>query len=260
MAACWQADVTAGKPEGQSQVLESVLNRLSREGCRLLVLPEMWLCGFSRDDLRALALRTPSVVAQWQDWCRRSSMVIVGSMPEIEGGSLFNTSYVVDGNGNVAGLYRKTHLFSPHGEHLAFSPGQETVVCDTQVGRLGILICYDLRFPELSRRLVLDGAQVLCVSALWPLARIRHWDLLLRARALENQVYVVGCNGCGLDGTLVYGGGSAIVGPTGERLARASENEASIQAAVDLEAMETFRRALPCWVDRRGDIYGDLGR
>ncbi|MCU0588000.1 MAG: carbon-nitrogen family hydrolase [Syntrophobacteraceae bacterium] len=260
MAACWQGEVTARSPEEHISRLEQVLGRLSGEGCRLLVLPEMWFCGFSRSDLRTLALKSPSILARWQDWCQRSSMVIVGSMPEIAGGHLFNASYVVDGNGELAGRYCKTHLFSPHGEQRVFTPGQEALVCDTQLGRLGILICYDLRFPELSRRLALKGARVLCVSALWPLARIRHWDLLLRARALENQVFVVGCNGCGADGSLLYGGGSVIAAPTGERLARGSENEEIIRATVDFETMESFRLALPCWDDRRGDLYGDLGR
>jgi predicted amidohydrolase len=220
----------------------------------------MWFCGFSPTDLRSLALRTPDVLAHWRGLCRRASVVLVGSMPEIEGEHLFNTSYVVDGDGTVVGRYRKTHLFSPSGEHQRFSPGQGMVVCDTQLGRLGLLICYDLRFPEVSRRLALDGAQVLCVSALWPSVRIRHWDLLLRSRALENQLFIVGCNGCGRDGDLVYGGGSAIVHPSGEYLSRASEGERWIFADLNLEEAESFRRAIPCWADRREDLYGSFGQ
>ncbi|MCU0572143.1 MAG: carbon-nitrogen family hydrolase [Syntrophobacteraceae bacterium] len=258
-AACWQLEVTTMGPEKQLHRLERALDQLSQKACRLLVLPEMWLCGFSFPELGTLALRTPYAIAQWQEWCRRTSMVLVGSMPEVEGGNLFNTSYVVDANGELAGRYRKSHLFSPNGEHLRFAAGRDLLVCNTRVGRLGILICYDLRFPEVCRRLTLDGAQVLCVSALWPSVRIHHWDLLLRARALENQVFVLGCNGCGADGDLHYGGSSAIVRPTGECLGSASENEECIVAVIDLREVESFRRAIPCWNDRREDLYGNLG-
>lgn len=257
-AACWQLEVTMTGPEEQLHRLEQALNQLSQKACRLLVLPEMWLCGFSFPELRTLAVKTPYAIAQWQDWCRRTSMVLVGSMPEVEGEDLFNTSYVVDADGELAGRYRKSHLFSPNGEHLRFAAGRELVVCNTRAGRLGILICYDLRFPEVCRRLALDGAQVLCVSALWPSVRIHHWDLLLRARALENQVFVLGCNGCGADGELHYGGSSAIVRPTGECLASASEKEGLIFAEIDLREIESFRRAIPCWNDRREHLYGDL--
>lgn len=259
-AACWQFEVTSMSPEEQLHRLERTLDRLNQQACRLLVLPEMWLCGFSFPDLRTLAHKTPYAIERWQDWCRRMSMVLVGSMPEVEGEELFNTSYVVDADGELAGRYRKSHLFSPNGEHLRFAAGRELVVCNTQVGRLGILICYDLRFPELCRRLALDGAELLCVSALWPSVRIHHWDLLLRARALENQVFVLGSNGCGADGELIYGGSSAIVRPTGECLRSASEREECIVATMDLGEVESFRRAIPCWNDRREDLYGNLGK
>jgi predicted amidohydrolase len=218
----------------------------------------MWFCGFSPKDLRSLALQTREIIAHWRDLSRRTSVVIVGSMPEIEGEQLFNTSHVVDGDGTVVGRYRKTHLFSPNGEHKRFSPGHRMVVCDTQLGRLGLLICYDLRFPELSRRLALDGAQVLCVSALWPSVRIRHWNLLLRSRALENQVFVVGCNGCGRDGELFYGGSSAIIDPMGECISMPIDGEGYVCAELDLEKALSFRRSIPCWADRRSDLYGDL--
>jgi len=257
-AACWQFEVGSLSPAQHLERLGGALSDLSAKGCRLLVLPEMWFCGFSPTDLRSLAMCTADMLARWRDQCRRASVVLVGSMPEIEGEHLFNTSYVVDGDGAVVGRYRKTHLFSPNGEHKRFSPGQSMVVCDTQWGRLGLLICYDLRFPELSRRLALEGAQVLCVSALWPSVRIRHWDLLLRSRALENQLFVVGCNGCGRDGELVYGGGSAIIGPTGECLSGLSDGEGWISAELDLDQIESVRRAIPCWADRREDLYGNL--
>jgi predicted amidohydrolase len=127
------------------------------------------------------------------------------------------------------------------------------------VGLLGIMICYDLRFPELARRLALDGAEILCVSALWPMERIEHWALLLRSRAVENQMFVLGCNGCGTEENLRYGGASAIVSPTGTVLARGGSEEEGIQSFLDPESMVAFRRQIPCFADRRPAAYGEEG-
>jgi predicted amidohydrolase len=258
IAGCLQCEVSGFNLEENLERLGGALADLHREGCGLLVLPEMWCCGFSLPDLESVANQTPLVLDFWRERCRHFSLVLVGSMPETDGGRLFNTSYVVDASGRVAARYRKSHLFSPNGEHLRFERGREAVVCPTDVGRLGIMICYDLRFPELARRLALDGAEILCVSALWPRVRVDHWDLLLRSRALENQVFVVGCNGCGPDGDLQYGGASAIISPMGRRLSLAGEGTCSIQARIDLAEIEAFRRTIPCWDDRRPDIYGQL--
>lgn len=258
IAGCWQCEVNGFNLEEKLKRLSEAAAELHGEGCKLILLPEMWCCGFAFPDLTSLAGRAPDILDIWQELCRRYAMVLVGSMPETDGGQLFNTSYVVDMSGRTAARYRKTHLFSPNGEHLRFARGRESVVCATEAGRLGIMICYDLRFPELARRLALDGADILCVSALWPLVRIHHWDLLLRSRALENQVFVAGCNGCGTDGNLQYGGGSAIISPEGRRLSRAGEGVGSIHATIDFAEMEAFRRSIPCWEDRRPDIYGRL--
>jgi omega-amidase len=254
-AACWQCEVTSFSAKQNLTRLDGVFSELSRRECRLLVLPEMWSCGFSPADLGVFALETPLILEAWRERCRRYSMVMVGSMPEIDGARLFNTSYVVDVDGSVVARYRKMHLFSPNDEAVRFTAGQKPVVCDTTVGRLGIMICYDLRFPELSRHLASAGAQILCVSALWPQVRVSHWNLLLRARALENQVFAVGCNGWGKDGALLYGGNSAVISPTGESLWVAGEGEKCGGVGIDLTQIDAFRQAIPCWVDRRPDLY-----
>jgi omega-amidase len=254
-AACWQCEVHSFSVEQNLARLDRVFEELSRRECRLLVLPEMWGCGFSPADLGTLALETPLILEAWRERCRHHSMVMVGSMPETDDGHLFNTSYVVDADGSVAARYRKMHLFSPNDEPVRFTAGEEPVVCDTMVGHLGIMICYDLRFPELSRHLALAGAQILCVSALWPQVRVNHWDLLLRARSLENQVFVVGCNGWGMDGELNYGGNSAIISPTGDCLWVAGEGENCGGSKIDLAEIDVFRQAIPCWADRRPDLY-----
>jgi predicted amidohydrolase len=129
------------------------------------------------------------------------------------------------------------------------------LVCNTSVGRLGVEICYDVRFPELSRRLALDGAEIICVSALWPVARVQHWSLLLRSRAIENQLFVLGCNGCGIEGNTRYGGASVIISPLGRVLAEAHDSEEVLIARLDFREMVDYRRHIPCFSDRLPGIY-----
>jgi predicted amidohydrolase len=257
MAGCYQFHVQPGEVDRNLRQLESALPWFTEQRCQLLVLPEMWSGGFAYDRLAALAERTPEVLAALQQWSLKYCLVTVGSLPEAVGATICNTAYVIDSNGAIAGAYRKIHLFSLHREDLHFGRGSQPMVCDTQLGRIGVMICYDLRFPELARRLALDGAEIICVPALWPVPRIDHWSLLLRARAVENQLFVVGCNGWGAEGKLVYGGKSALVSPLGRLLAEADDQESRLAAAFDKQEMAEFRTRIPCFADRLPDVYGN---
>lgn len=256
IAGCFQWEVIPGRPDINVGKVEHALPLFADEGCRLLLLPEMWSCCFDYGRLREHAGSTPEILDRIGDWCRRYGMVIIGSLPDLEDDRIYNTNFVVDADGTVRGAYRKTHLFTLHGEHNHFAAGDQPLVCETRAGRLGVITCYDLRFPELTRMLALDGAEVLCVSAHWPLPRIEHWSLLLRCRAIENQMFVLGCNGCGVEGNLQYGGASAIVSPLGAPLAQADGHERRLMARLDFQDMEAFRRHIPCFSDRRPDLYG----
>lgn len=259
-AGCFQLEVRKGEPEMNMARVEETLPGLADKGCRLLVLPEMWSCGFAYRQLVPMAERTPRILETVSQWAGRYGMVLVGSLPELENGIVFNTSYVVDSSGEIVGRYRKIHLFTPSGENLHFGRGEAPLVCPTSVGKIGVMICYDLRFPELARCLALEGAQVLCVSALWPVARVEHWSLLLRSRAVENQMFVVGCNGSGVDGDLRYGGASALVSPTGGLLAFAGDGEERIMAELRPVEMTAFREHIPCLDDRLPEAYESLRR
>jgi predicted amidohydrolase len=255
VAGCCQLNVIPGEIQQNLRKAQYWVSEMAEGGCRLLVLPEMWSCSFSFLRLDEMAGATPMVLESLSAWSRQYQMVLVGSLPEKTGGSIFNTSYVIDG-GRLAGSYRKIHLFSYNREHEYFEAGKVPLVCETRVGRLGIMICYDLRFPELARRLALDGAEILCVSAQWPVERLDHWSLLLRSRALENQMFVLGCNGCGAEDNLRYGGASALVSPTGSVLAEGGSEETGIRAALDPASMLAFRGQIPCFADRRSAAYG----
>ncbi|HQN19131.1 MAG TPA: carbon-nitrogen family hydrolase [Syntrophobacteraceae bacterium] len=255
IAGCYQMEVLPGDVDGNLGKIEKVLEQVRQEECQLVVLPEMWAGGFAGSVSREIARRTPYILDRLRQWAVQYGVVLVGSLPEPEGASLFNTTYVIDATGEIPGEYRKIHLFSLIREQDQFDRGRAPLVCDTSLGRLGIQICYDLRFPELSRRLALDGAEVLIFSALWPVIRIDHWSLLLRSRAVENQIFVMGCNGCGIDGTTLYGGASAIVSPSGKLLAEAEAGEQLITARLTAAEMKDFRRHIRCFEDRLPGIY-----
>ena len=249
-----QFTVTQGDVGANLAYVREALTRVAGQGATLAVLPEMWSSGFAYKNLNELALRTAGIVEELLELSRELKLVIVGSMPEPNGVKVFNTIYVVD-NGTLAGVYRKIHLFSLLGEDKAFSGGERWLLAETSIGKIGVIICYDLRFPELSRRLALEGAQVICVPAQWPKPRQEHWRTLLRARAIENQLFVVSCNACGQIGKLDFFGMSMIINPKGEVLAEAGEEQCDISAGLDMQEMTDWRAQIPCFDDRKPEYY-----
>jgi len=253
-AAAIQFNVNQGDVDANLAYVRDALKRAAAAGTQLAVLPEMWSSGFAYKNLNELALRTEGIVAELLELSSELKLVIVGSMPEPNGDKVFNTIHLID-NGRLAGVYRKMHLFSLLGEDRAFSVGDRWLLADTSLGKIGVIICYDLRFPELSRRLALEGARVICVPAQWPKPREEHWRTLLRARAIENQLFVVACNACGLIGKLDFFGMSMIIDPKGELLADAGAEQGEIVAALDMGMMTAWRAQIPCFNDRRPDLY-----
>ena len=253
-AAAIQFNVRQGDVDANLDYVRSALRRTAGKGSQLVVLPEMWSSGFAYKNLNELAQRTPGIVEELLELSRALKLVIIGSMPEPHGDKVFNTVYLID-NGVLAGTYRKLHLFSLLGEDKAFDSGDSWLLADTSLGKIGVIICYDLRFPELSRRLALEGACVICVPAQWPKPRQEHWRTLLRARAIENQLFVVACNACGPIGKLEFFGMSMMIDPKGEVLAEAGEVECEISASLDMQTMADWRAQIPCLNDRRPELY-----
>ncbi|MFO1463444.1 MAG: nitrilase-related carbon-nitrogen hydrolase [bacterium] len=213
-----------------------------------LVFPEMWPSGFSlqeRDRLR----RENTRCADWlRDFARGHACYLVGSMLELRGGKAYNQAYVVGPSGRRLAAYRKIHLFEYGGEHLRFERGRKVVAFSSPWGRLGLAICYDLRFPELFRRLSAAGARLIFVPSAWPRERIDHFSSLLKARAIENQCYIVGLNkvGPGMHREpVVYGGHSAVFGPWGEQLAELGSRKEIRSVSLPLDAVEKIRVRYP---------------
>jgi predicted amidohydrolase len=253
-AAAVQFNIALGDIDANVEHVRGALARLAGQGCQLAVLPEMWSCGFAYKTLNELAKRTPEVVEEMGRLSREYGMVLVGSLPEPDGDRVCNTAYLFD-RGNLAGKYRKIHLFSLMDEDRSFTGGDSWLVADTSVGRIGVFICYDLRFPELARRLAVEGAEILVVPGEWPKPRDEHWRTLLVARAMENQLFVVAANCCGPVGKLDFFGMSLIIGPKGEILAEGGYENCEPLATLDFAAMANWRQQITCFQDRKPQYY-----
>jgi len=254
-ASAIQFNLTLGDIEVNLGKALAALDRVRGLGARLAVMPEMWSSGYDYKRLAVLADHTPQIVQQLCDKTATSGMVVVGSLAERVEDKIFNTAFVID-RGAVVGTYRKLHLFSTMQEDRFLTAGGETLVVETSVGRLGVAICYDLRFPELFRKLALEGAEIICLPAEWPKPRQEHWDTLLRARAIENQLFLVAANCCGVQGKLDFFGHSQLVSPLGNLLAIAGEEETELLAEFDFAEMAKYRAQIDTLGDRRADIYG----
>ena len=233
------------------------IEQAAAQGAQIAVLPEMWSSGYDYRRLGDLAERTPEVIERLCAASRATGLILVGSLPEKQGDILHNMATVIE-SGEVKGVYRKLHMFSTMGEDRFLSPGDSTLVVDTAIGRIGVAICYDLRFPELFRKMALDGAELICVPAEWPKPRQEHWRTLLRARAIENQLFIAAANCCGIQGKLDFFGMSLLISARGEVLAEAGEYDTVLTATFEQQEMATYREQIRCFVDRRPEIYGKL--
>jgi predicted amidohydrolase len=250
----------------------AVADRLTRaaaaDGARLIVLPEKWTAMGSDEQLRAAAEPLDGPTLQWARALARELGVelIAGSIVEqVEGQhKLANTSVHVDAQGELRAVYRKLHMFDVqvggrvYRESDLEDPGDEIVLSQTADGvELGLSICYDLRFAELYRILAVRGARVFPLPAAFTLATTRdHWETLLRARAIENQAFVIAANQIGEHpGGSRSGGRSMIVDPWGIVLAQAPDDECHIVAELDMQRLAQIREQLPALANRRGDAY-----
>ncbi|HEV7197124.1 MAG TPA: carbon-nitrogen family hydrolase [Pedococcus sp.] len=223
----------------------------------LVILPELWHVGaFALGLARSHAepLDGP-LVAQMRSAAADSGVWLhAGSFAELDpvSGNRYNTSLLLAPHGGVAATYRKQHLFGwEGGESSVMSAGTGLSVAQTPLGPTGLVTCYDLRFPELFRALVTKGAATFLLTSGWPAERIEHWSVLARARAIENQAWVVACNTAGTHNGVVMGGRSLVVDPMGAVIAEAGEDEQVLYADIDPDVATTWRESFPVLADRR---------
>ena len=220
----------------------------------LILLPEIWTCGFFAFDRYAAEsepLNGPTVNLFRQKARARGCHIVMGSLVERDAESLFNTTVFIGPGGEILAGYRKIHLFGYQSDETKLlTPGKEIVVVDTPWGRAGFATCYDLRFPELFRRLVDRGAEIFLIPSAWPLARIDAWRLFNRARAHENLAFLISCNCAGENAGKRYGGHSMVVDPWGKVLAEGGEGGEIVTAEIDPAQVEQARKEFPVLADR----------
>jgi len=262
-----QLSVTEDKGENIRQA-QRLLTLAADRGAQLAVLPEKWNGFGTHQVLRACAepIEDGASALALRSLAARHRMAIVGgSITELEPttGKLWNTSLAINDRGEIVAIYRKIHMFDVEiaGEVYAESEteeaGEEIVVAELAGWMVGLSICYDLRFPELYRILVLRGAELLVVPAAFTMLTGRdHWELLLRARAVENQCFVVAANEFGQhgDGRRTYGR-SLVADPWGTVVAQASDGEAVVLARLDRQILARIRASLPSLANRRASAY-----
>lgn len=250
-------DIIPRNAEGNLGVAVDRITAAAAAGTDLVCLPEMFSSGFDYDYIGECAEPVSgSFITALRETARDAAIHLVcGSYPEREGERVYNTSVLIGPDGEIIGQYRKIHLFPLMEENLHLSPGQEIPVFETGLGKLGIMICYDIRFPELARALALRGAEILLVPAEFPYPRLDHWKCLLKARAVENQCFVVAVNRVGTSGSARFFGNSSIYDPWGELVAESGDTETVVTGAIDTGMVEDVRHRIPVFSDRRGDLY-----
>jgi len=220
----------------------------------LIVLPEMFATGFSCQldvTLESLGGETEcffqEIAAQWQ------CAVLGGVITPGPNGQGYNQALVITPDGKELARYTKIRPFSLGGEAQVHAAGHDMVVFEWQGVRISPFICYDLRFPELGRAALLQGAELLIYIAAWPARRIQHWLTLLQARAIENQAYVLGVNRCGQEPNHMYCGRSVLVDPQGIIIADAADGEKSLITAIHVEKTQEWRQEFPATRDFIGN-------
>jgi omega-amidase len=239
--------------------VQSMLNKAQLEGQlrpgALIILPEMFATGYSmsvqdtRDDQTHLTRQFLTTLAQ-----SHQAYVLAGIVDMDPTGKGLNQAIMLDPAGKPIGCYSKMHPTSFMGETQHYTAGDQVVTIDCAGLLVAPFICYDLRFPEIFRAAARNDAQLLAVIASWPQARQQHWLALLKARAIENQAYVVGVNRCGTDPSHRYAGGSQIIDPTGQILADASDQEMVLLQDLDLSQLDDYRTQFPFLRDMRDDF------
>lgn len=234
---------------GNCRRVESLLAEADVRPGDLVVLPEMFASGFTMD--LAAAVATESTRA----WCARLARerrchLLAGLVDLSGGGRGRNLAVLFGSDGRVLTSYQKIHPFFAN-EAAGYEAGEQVVVTQIHDWMAAPLVCYDLRFPETFRVASSRGAELLLVIANWPIARVEHWLTLLRARAIENQCYVVGVNRVGRDPDLLYPGRSVVVDPLGVVVADAGSEERVLTAVLDRRLLLDWREKFPALGDRR---------
>jgi predicted amidohydrolase len=261
-----QMNVRKGNPRANWTRMQEMSEDAKRQGGELVVFPELWDVGYALDRAQEFAsMLNSGLFAQVVNLSKTLGIHIIGSMMEKRGLGVANAAPIVSPARGMIGVYRKIHLFPLMSEHRYLVGGDATLIVDMPWGATALAICYDLRFPELFRRYALEGAKLVVLPSQWPQPRLEHFRTLLRARAIENGMYIVAVNRVGTDVDVVDGvenqthfpGYSCIVDPWGNTVLEAGDLEGVFTAKIDLDMVDEVQRKIPTLKDRRPETYGN---
>ena len=263
-----------GEKDAAVEKMLGFLDVAGRRGSELVVLPEVWTgLGFSTEEAYLeIAEPIPGPTTDLlADKAREYGMYIVGSMYERKGNQHYNSSPLISPEGEILGKYWKTHLFDApdrpdiksgirESDHV--EAGTELPVFQTDPAKIGVSVCSDLRFPEVYRELALKGAEVIVCASAFLSPRFDHWEFFLRARATENQCWVVASGQYGVEpkSGIAFVGRSMIIDPWGTVVATASDEEGVITTEIDLNFADEVKRRYPLMDQRRPDLYNNIGK
>lgn len=239
----------------KAATIDKAVENIRRAGeADLIVLPELWNLGFmsfdrytpEAEDKNGPTLTTLRSLAE-----EVNAYLHSGSFVEEEDGKLYNSSYLISPHGELLANYRKLHLFGYNSKETEIlNRGEQVVVVSTPLGTFGLATCYDLRFPELFRRMVEKGAEVFLVCSAWPYPRLEHWIMLNRVRALENQCFLISANSVGPNLGSQFVGHSMMVDPWGVILSSGGDEEVILRAEIDGTEVNKARERFPALADR----------
>lgn len=253
-----QMHILPGEPERNRRHMRELAARALDEGARLVLFPEMAAPGYDLPNLNRLAEPIDGETFQAMSALAAQYRAhIAWGMAERDGERYYNTLALAGPDGGLLARYRKTHLIPLLHEPEYFTPGDGIVVARTEIGTLGLAICYDLRFPGLLLRMAVEGAAVFLLAAQWPRLRLEHWRALTVAAAIQNLAFLVSANGVGMCGGDSLAGHSVIVSPWGERIAEAADAEEILHATLDLAQVAEARAKMPVLQNLRPELYAE---
>ena len=265
LALC-QMNVVDNKEENIERAKLMISESVS-QNADFIILPEMFNCPYSNDKFIEYCEeeKTSKTLNEISSLASENGVyILAGSIPEKEEGRLYNTSYLFDGNGKIIAKHRKMHLFDidvkdriTFKESDVLTAGDDFTIAETEFGKIGIGICYDIRFPELARIMVEKGALILCYPGAFNMTTgPAHWELLFRSRALDNQAFCIGvAPALNEDASYHSYGHSIVASPWGEVLAQAGVNEELVITEIDLSEIKKIRKELPLLKNKREDLY-----
>lgn len=252
-----QMDLQFGDVQANRERAEAMIRQAAQSGTDLILLPELWTTAYDLTRIDQLAdNQGQQTIEQMSRLAKELKLnILAGSVADKRDGRVYNTTFLFNRQGEHTATYSKLHLFRLMDEEKYLHAGSGVGQIDVDGISCGTMICYDLRFPELSRQLALAGAKILFIPAEWPHPRLHHWRTLQMARAIENQMYVISCNRVGKVGGTEFFGHSMVIDPWGEILLEADEQEGIHHVEIDLSLVDDVRKRIPIFEDRRPDIY-----